>query len=312
MKNKLDCEVVEDLLPSYIDRLTHEKTTQLVQEHLENCISCQKKYETMSLSDEHSSIKEIDYLKKIKKQNKRSFIKGFLSLFIVISLVLGYIGFIRGWQIDGSTLEGIGNGYTINKDDTQTYWYQGKLSDNLAFKQFKINDHDIVLYGGIKLINHADEKSDASYFTMNLPVTDKLQYYYLYDELIVILDNGKDEIAHKIYTPAQACLVHKNYPSEMFSYLVTFLGLETENRLELHEYDGQQQLLIYLNAMYDQEVCDFIAQTFFMFGNNMKELVFIDQLENRKICTRENYQEDYMQYNQDYESYLKFYDLYFN
>ncbi len=44
----------------------------------------------------------------------------------------------------------------------------------------------------------------------------------------------------------------------------------------------------------------------------MKELVFIDQLENRKICTRENYQEDYMQYNQDYESYLKFYDLYFN
>ena len=64
--------------------------------------------------------------------------------------------------------------------------------------------------------------------------------------------------------------------------------------------------------MYDQEVCDFIAQTFFMFGNNMKELVFIDQLENRKICTRENYQEDYMQYNQDYESYLKFYDLYFN
>ena len=64
MTNKADCEVVEDLLPSYIDRLTQEKTTQLVQEHLENCISCQKKYETMSLSDEHSSIKEIDYLKK--------------------------------------------------------------------------------------------------------------------------------------------------------------------------------------------------------------------------------------------------------
>ncbi|MBM6929629.1 zf-HC2 domain-containing protein [[Clostridium] spiroforme] len=42
MTNKADCEVVEDLLPSYIDRLTHEKTTQLVQEHLENCISCQK------------------------------------------------------------------------------------------------------------------------------------------------------------------------------------------------------------------------------------------------------------------------------
>ena len=85
-----------------------------------------------------------------KKQNKRSFIKGLISVFIVILLILGYIGFIRGREIDGSTLEGIG----INKEDTQTYWYQGKLSDNLAFKQFKINDHDIVLYGGINLIKY--------------------------------------------------------------------------------------------------------------------------------------------------------------
>ena len=62
----------------------------------------------------------------------------------------------------------------------------------------------------------------------------------------------------------------------------------------------------------NQEICNFITQTFFMFGNNMKELVFIDQLENRKICIRENYQEDYMQYNQDYESYLRLCDLYFS
>lgn len=313
MKNRLDCEVVEDLLPSYVDQLTHEKTTQLIQEHLENCISCQKKYEAMSLDDQHSSSKEINYLKKIKRQNKKSFIKGFLSVFIAISLVLGYIGFIRGWKIDGSNLEGIGNGYTINKDETRSYWYQGKLADNLAFKQYKIEGHDIILYGGIKLINRLDsEERDDSYFTINLPVTDKLQYYYLYDELIIILDNGKEETAHKIYDLAQACLVNKNYLVEMLSYMVTFLGIESENSIELHEYDGQQQLLINLNQMYRQEVCDFIAQTFFMFGSNIKELIFTDQTGNHITCRIENYQEDFMQYNQSYESYQVFYNQYFN
>lgn len=62
----------------------------------------------------------------------------------------------------------------------------------------------------------------------------------------------------------------------------------------------------------NQEICNFITQTFFMFGKNTKELVFIDQLENRKTCTKENYQEDYVQYNQDYESYLRLCDQYFS
>ena len=40
MRNNLPCEVVQDLLPSYIDGLTSEKTNELVEEHVEGCDQC--------------------------------------------------------------------------------------------------------------------------------------------------------------------------------------------------------------------------------------------------------------------------------
>ena len=38
--NELPCEVVKDLLPSYLDGLTSEGTSRLVKEHLEGCREC--------------------------------------------------------------------------------------------------------------------------------------------------------------------------------------------------------------------------------------------------------------------------------
>ena len=43
MKNKLDCHVVEDLLPLYNEDLVSEKTKEQVEEHLNSCSSCHKK-----------------------------------------------------------------------------------------------------------------------------------------------------------------------------------------------------------------------------------------------------------------------------
>lgn len=41
-KNKLDCHVVEDLLPLYNEDLVSEKTKEQVEEHLNSCSSCYK------------------------------------------------------------------------------------------------------------------------------------------------------------------------------------------------------------------------------------------------------------------------------
>ena len=48
MKNNLTCEIVEDLMPSYIDSLTSEVTNKAVREHLSQCDKCKNKLDTMS------------------------------------------------------------------------------------------------------------------------------------------------------------------------------------------------------------------------------------------------------------------------
>ena len=34
---KKECKIVQDLLPSYVDKLTNEETNQYIEEHLKEC-----------------------------------------------------------------------------------------------------------------------------------------------------------------------------------------------------------------------------------------------------------------------------------
>ena len=38
--NKIPCEVIQDLMPSYIDGLTSPVTSRVVEEHVEGCEKC--------------------------------------------------------------------------------------------------------------------------------------------------------------------------------------------------------------------------------------------------------------------------------
>lgn len=72
MKNKLDCEIVKDLLPSYIDHLTSEKTTGEITEHLSECEACRAVYRDMTNSEPPIFEQpEVDYLKKVRNSRRR-------------------------------------------------------------------------------------------------------------------------------------------------------------------------------------------------------------------------------------------------
>lgn len=69
---KLDCEIVRDLLPSYIDRLTSDKTTEAVTAHLNECEACRAAYREMTNSEPPIVEQpEIDYLKKVNHSRRR-------------------------------------------------------------------------------------------------------------------------------------------------------------------------------------------------------------------------------------------------
>ena len=102
MMNRIDCEIVQDLFPSYIEGLTSDKTNTVIEEHLEGCEKCSKvlasmrgsSVENVNISPEEKQ--EIDFLKKNRKRNRRilfgSIAGALLLVLVVISLQVFAIG----------------------------------------------------------------------------------------------------------------------------------------------------------------------------------------------------------------------------
>jgi len=99
MKNKLHCDIVLDLLPSYIEGLTRENTNEAVKGHLENCESCQKSFEKMREPEQPEFTveekKEIDFLKKTKKKHF-GIIVGCATLVIFMCVILFFVNAFCG------------------------------------------------------------------------------------------------------------------------------------------------------------------------------------------------------------------------
>lgn len=75
--SKIPCEMIQDLLPSYIDELTSDVTNREVEAHMMECEQCKKVFEQMKTPDSETTeneVKEIDFLKKTKKKHQKNII----------------------------------------------------------------------------------------------------------------------------------------------------------------------------------------------------------------------------------------------
>ena len=88
---KIRCEIIQDLIPSYVDGVCSEATRECVEEHMESCEGCRKMAALCrenGISGEQMEQRELDGLKKIKQITKY---KGIVCCGLVI-LILGYMG----------------------------------------------------------------------------------------------------------------------------------------------------------------------------------------------------------------------------
>lgn len=106
MKNNLTCELVQDLLPSYIDGLTSDITNGAVREHISHCDKCKATLENMSQPCNEEKItnekKEIDFLKKARKKNIRVIISSLISVVLVIAIVFSSLPYLIKFNLDDS------------------------------------------------------------------------------------------------------------------------------------------------------------------------------------------------------------------
>ena len=91
MNKEIDCNIIGDLLPSYLSNITSFNTNKIIEEHINRCSKCEKKLAYMKRDISLNTIKEsiddikINYFKKIHK--KFFYILLIIILIIIISFI---------------------------------------------------------------------------------------------------------------------------------------------------------------------------------------------------------------------------------
>lgn len=101
MNSRISCDVIKDLLPSYVDELTSEASNILIREHVRDCESCRRTLASMQggLSFAKAAEKEkreIDFLKKNKRRNRAVVLGSILGALVMILAVLAVRIFLVG------------------------------------------------------------------------------------------------------------------------------------------------------------------------------------------------------------------------
>lgn len=124
MDNKLDCEIVQDLLPSYVDGLTNKTTNKAVEEHIVGCTGCAEALRLMKepeQKEDHQSA-QVDYLKKIRRRTSQvGMICGIVMMLLGMLIILSRV-FLIG---ERAGLEDVN--YSISVEGNTVY-----VSGNLA------------------------------------------------------------------------------------------------------------------------------------------------------------------------------------
>ena len=108
---KITCNIIEDLLPLYIDDMVSEDSRQLVEKHLKECDACRKMLDEMKKENQLRTVSEnaernsdhrteIAPLKKIRRRIRR---KRIISIILAAVLVLLASGIGHYWYYDKKT-----------------------------------------------------------------------------------------------------------------------------------------------------------------------------------------------------------------
>lgn len=95
-----ECEVIQDLIPSYVDEICSDRSREVVEEHMRTCAECQKlveQYRATGFSADGLEKKELNGLKKIRQRMQRQrVVSGILAAFLAL---LGLQAFWGGGHV---------------------------------------------------------------------------------------------------------------------------------------------------------------------------------------------------------------------
>lgn len=91
----IKCHIIQDLLPSYIDGLLSAETEQDIHQHLQECEACRALHAKLAASIENPTFqvdkKEIDFLKKVRKNTAKKVAAGFTVLLLIFAALTYFL-----------------------------------------------------------------------------------------------------------------------------------------------------------------------------------------------------------------------------
>lgn len=98
--DRINCNIIKDLLPSYMEDICSEDSRELVEEHLNECRECQNLMEMMTATEivsEKTGDRQIDYMKKIRQDYTKKNIISFGLL--VVCLIMGIMMRLNSYRL---------------------------------------------------------------------------------------------------------------------------------------------------------------------------------------------------------------------
>jgi len=158
MRQDLNCEIVQDLLPNYIENLTSDTTNFAIEEHISNCKKCSEMLDILSteISTKKSvPKKELKFLKKIKLSRLIA-----AGACILLSFLLAFMLYGSEYQYtsDKSVLSAAITDYTSQgRYSVDAYVLETKEIDGVLIAFFKDNN-DSDVYGFARLLKGLNMK----------------------------------------------------------------------------------------------------------------------------------------------------------
>ncbi len=153
----MNCNIIKDLLPSYIDEICSEETAKAVEKHIEHCVECHRSLQMMKQSTNSIQIttNKVAIAKEpFRRINKKRRIHVLLA--VVFTFMMTIIG---AWIVqDVGAVNDIFFpdewGIATVKDDTAEEW-----------EGVKFNDQNYIIFDSIfwrkEIVNHANNEKNV-------------------------------------------------------------------------------------------------------------------------------------------------------
>lgn len=130
---KINCNVIRDIFPLYMDDTVSDDTKLLVEEHLQNCEDCYQLYMELKedimvpieIGDDHKQVTELRNFKRFLLRKKIRTI--LLSVFASVMFLAGITTYMNR-KITYINYED--TGITIYEEDSDTVYYKTKIKGN--------------------------------------------------------------------------------------------------------------------------------------------------------------------------------------